>query len=152
MLNVKDHAIRHRLGIQASAPAVLARLTTLDGLASWWTRDVEGDPTEGGEVQFWFGRERGRFVTFDVAEVTDRRVGWRCVAGPEEWVGQQFTFDLEPSGSETVLRFTQTWREPVDFMGHCSTKWGYFLLGLKASLEGGEGTPYPGELQISSWG
>ena len=37
-------------------------------------------------------------------------------------------------------------------MGHCSTKWGYFLLGLKASLEGGEGTPFPGELQISSWG
>jgi hypothetical protein len=51
-----------------------------------------------------------------------------------------------------VLRFTQTWREPVEFMGHCSTKWGYFLLGLKSSLEGGEGTPYPGDLQISSWG
>ena len=151
-VNGQDPAIRHRLGIQAPAAAVLAQLTTIDGLASWWTRDVEGDPTVGGTLQFWFGREQGRTVTYDVAEVTDDRVAWRCVAGPEEWVGQLFTFDLEQSGSETVLRFTQTWREPVDFMGHCSTKWGYFLLGLKSSLEGGEGTPYPGELQISSWG
>jgi hypothetical protein len=56
------------------------------------------------------------------------------------------------AGEETVVRFAQAWREPVDFTGHCSTKWGYFLLGMKASLEGGKGTPYPGELQISSWG
>ena len=93
----------------------------------------------GGTVQFWFGREQDRTVTYEVAEVTEDRVAWRCVAGPDEWVGQLFTFDLEQAGSETVLRFTQTWREPVDFMGHCSTKWGYFLLGLKSSLEGGEG-------------
>jgi len=26
-----------------------------------------------------------------------------------------------------------------------------FLISLKASLEGGEGTPYPGEQPISSW-
>jgi hypothetical protein len=77
---------------------------------------------------------------------------WRCVSGPDEWVGGMLTFDLEHDGDETVLKFTQTWREPVDFMFHCSTKWGYFLLGLKASLEGGKGTPFPGELQISSWG
>ncbi len=147
-----EHAIRHRVGIQAPEAAVVARLTTIDGLASWWTRDVEGDPTVGGEVRFWFGREQGRSVTFAVAEITDHRVVWRGVAGPDEWVGELFTFDLEPFGSETVLRFTQTWREPVEFMGHCSTKWGYFLLGMKAELEGGEGTPYPGELQISSWG
>ena len=37
-------------------------------------------------------------------------------------------------------------------MFHCSTKWAYFLLGLKASLEGGKATPFPGDLQISSWG
>ena len=43
-VNVKEPAIRHRLGIQAPESAVLARLTTIDGLASWWTRDVEGDP------------------------------------------------------------------------------------------------------------
>ena len=39
--------IRHRVGIQAPASEVLAKLTTLDGLATWWTRDVTGDPGVG---------------------------------------------------------------------------------------------------------
>jgi hypothetical protein len=37
-------------------------------------------------------------------------------------------------------------------MHHCSTKWAYFLLALKAQLEGGRGTPYPDDMKISSWG
>jgi hypothetical protein len=37
-------------------------------------------------------------------------------------------------------------------MHHCSTKWAYFLLGLKAGLEGGAATPYPDDMKISSWG
>ena len=44
------------------------------------------------------------------------------------------------------------WREPAEFMHHCSTKWAYFLLGLKAGLEGGSATPYPGDMAISTWG
>jgi hypothetical protein len=143
--------IRHRVGIQAPTEQVQAKLTTLDGIASWWTRDVKGDPTEGGELQFFFGGSEPSWVA-DVVEGTGDRVVWHGIKGPDEWVGTDVTFDLEQSGDETVLKFTQAWREPVDFMFHFSTKWGYFLLGLKASLEAGKGTPFPGELQISSWG
>jgi len=42
--------------------------------------------------------------------------------------------------------------DAVPFEAHCSTKWAYFLLGLKSLLEGGQATPYPGDLKISSWG
>ncbi len=143
--------IRHRVGIQAPRDQVLPRLTTTEGLATWWTRDVTGDPGVGGELLFSFGTPEPSLV-MEVVEATDRRVVWRCVVGPDEWVGGLLTFDLEQNGDETVLKFTQSWREPVDFMFHCSTKWAFFLLGLKASLEGGAGTPFPGELQISSWG
>jgi uncharacterized protein YndB with AHSA1/START domain len=143
--------IRHRVGIRAPRPAVLAKLTTLDGLAIWWTRDVTGDPTPGGKLEFCFGRP-GRCAVMEVADATATSVVWNCIGGPDEWVGGVLTFDLEQEGDETVLKFTQSWREPVDFMFHCSTKWGFFLLGLKASLEGDKGTPFPGELQISSWG
>jgi hypothetical protein len=143
--------IRHRLGVQAPRSEVLAKLTTTEGLATWWTRDVTGDPGVGGELQFSFGSTK-RTLVMAVVEATDRRVVWRCIVGPDEWVGGAVTFDLDQTGDETILKFTQTWREPVDFMFHCSTKWAYFLLGLKASLEGGKGTPSPGELQISSWG
>jgi hypothetical protein len=144
-------AIRHRVGIHAPQAEVLAKLTTIDGLATWWTRDVTGDPALGGELQFFFGGTEPSLVA-TVVEATCDRVAWSCDKGPDEWVGGTIAFDLEHSGDETVLKFTQTWRQPVDFMFHCSTKWGFFLLGLKASLEGGKATPYPGELQISSWG
>jgi uncharacterized protein YndB with AHSA1/START domain len=144
-------AIRHRVGILAPRAQVLSKLTTLDGLATWWTRDVEGDPGAGGELRFFFGRPDPR-VVMEVVEATDQRVVWRGATGPDEWVGGTLTFDVEENGDETVLKLTQSWREAVDFMYHCSTKWAYFLLGLKASLEGGKGTPFPGELQISSWG
>ena len=144
-------AIRHRVGIQAPRAEVMTQLTTIDGLASWWTRDVTGNPAAGGKVQFFFGGE-DRSVTMEVVEVTEGRVVWRAVAGPDEWVGETFTFDLDQTGDETVLKFTNPWREPVDFMFHCSTKWAYFLLSLKASVEVGEGTPFPGDLKISSWG
>ena len=143
--------IRHRVGIEAPPAEVLAKVATLDGLASWWTRDVTGDPALGGELRFFFGSPDPSVVA-EVVESPTRRVAWLCTAGPDEWTGGTITFDIAQSGEETVLKFTQTWREPVDLMFHCSTKWGYFLLGLKASLEGGKGTPFPGELQISSWG
>ena len=136
--------IRHGVGIEAPRAEVLAKLTTIDGLASWWTHDTTGDPRLGGELEFGFGPE-GRLV-MEVVEATDRRVAWRCTVGPDEWVGELFTFDLEQRGDETVLLFTHSWREPVEFMFHCSTKWAYFLLGMQASLEGGKATPYSGEL------
>ena len=51
-----------------------------------------------------------------------------------------------------MLLFTHAgWREPVEFMDHCSTKWASFLLGLKARLEAGDGTPFP-TTSISSLG
>ena len=36
-------------------------------------------------------------------------------------------------------------------MAHCSTKWGYFLLEMKAGLEGGKAHAFPDDLKISSW-
>jgi hypothetical protein len=143
--------IRHRVGVRAPQAAVLAKLTTIDGLASWWTNDTTGDATAGGKIEFTFGSP-DRYAAMEVAEATDGRVVWHCIGGPEEWVGGVLTFDLDQDEDETVLKFTHAWREPVDFMFHCSTKWAYFLLSLKASCETGAGTPFPGDLKISSWG
>ena len=37
----------------------------------------------------------------------------------------------------------QGWTEPVEFMHHCSTKWGSFLMSLKSLVETGDGAPAP---------
>jgi uncharacterized protein YndB with AHSA1/START domain len=145
--------IRHRVGIAASRHQVYEELSTKEGLARFWTRDVDGDPRVGGRLRFFFGQPEPR-VVMEVVDLTpDTHVGWRCVEGPDVWVGTSLTFDLTSSEDETVLLFAHAgWREPVEFMSHCSTKWAYFLLGLKASLEGGKGNPWPDEVKISSWG
>lgn len=146
-------SIRHRVGTSAPQARVYEALTTREGLSGWWTRKVEGDPNLGGTLRFFFGSPEPGAVMEVVNLAPTHHVEWRCVQGPEEWVGTHLTFDLKPSDGETVLLFTHAdWREPVEFMYHCSTKWGYFLLGLKAWLDGGEATPYPNELKISSWG
>ena len=72
--------------------------------------------------------------------------------GPAEWVGTTVTFDLKTTGGETVLLFTHAdWREPVEFMHHCSTKWGVFLISLKSLLETGKGAPAPNDIKLDSW-
>jgi uncharacterized protein YndB with AHSA1/START domain len=145
--------IRHRVGISVPPARVFAALTTREGLASWWTTELDGDPTQGGMLQFFFGGPDPSAVMEVVEFVPTERVVWECVKGPDEWVGTRITFDLESDEAETVLLFTHAgWREPVAFMHPCSTKWGYFLIGLKTGLEGGASTPYPGDLSISSWG
>jgi uncharacterized protein YndB with AHSA1/START domain len=145
--------IRHRVGIAAPPEKVYEKLATIEGLSSWWTRDVSGNAGIDGTVEFSFGSP-DRIAVMEVVDLQpDRRVGWRCVKGPDEWIDTSFTFDLDPAADETVLLFTNAgWREPVEFMHHCSTKWAYFILSMKASLEGGTATPYPDDMAISSWG
>ena len=143
--------IRHRVGIGVSPDTTYQALSTTEGLSGWWTRKVEGDPAVGGRLRFLFGDDATEMEVTDL--VPGQRVAWRCVGGPDEWVGTDLTFDLSASGSETVVMFTQAgWREPAPFMHHCSTKWAVFLLGLKAGLEGGAATPFPDDPAISSWG
>jgi uncharacterized protein YndB with AHSA1/START domain len=147
--------IRHRVGITAPAGRVYQALATRDGLSGWWTRDVRGTSEAGGKLEFYFGGSEPAAVMEVIDLVPDRRVAWRCVEGPDEWVGTSLTFDLAPGGEdgETVVRFSHAdWREPIEFMSHCSTKWAYFMLGLRAGLEGGVASPYPDDMKISSWG
>ena len=49
---------------------------------------------------------------------------WQVVDGPEEWIGTRVSFDLKQQGDWTIVLFKhQGWKEPVEFMHHCSTKW-----------------------------
>ena len=144
-------AIRHRIGIRAPLAEVHRALTTTDGLASWWTTDTQGNASVGGKLGFTFGSP-GRSATFGVTDVAPDLVAWRGVAGPDEWTDTTVTFALSRADDETVVLFTHgDWREPSDFMGHCTTKWGTFLLGMKDLLEGGSSVSYPAEVVISSW-
>ena len=144
--------ILHRAGVKTPTPEkVYDALTTVDGLAAWWTESTTGSSDVGGVIEFRFPPVGG----FDMEVVEARpseRVSWRVVDGPDEWVGTTIDFELNQSGDYTVVLFKhQGWKEPVEFMHHCSTKWGSYLMSLKDLVETGEGAPAPRDVQISDW-
>ena len=143
--------ILHRIGVQKSSPEqVYDALTTLDGLSGWWTEKTSGETDLGGVIEFRFGP--GGF-DMEVAELDPGRlVRWNVVAGPPEWVGTSVQWDLRQYGAYTIVLFKhEGWREPVEFMHHCSTKWGTYLMSLKDLLETGHGAPDPRDVRISDW-
>ena len=81
-----------------------------------------------------------------------QQVRWLVVDGPEEWIGTTISWDLTQEGDYTTVLFKhQGWKEPVDFMHHCSTKWAVYLLSLKSLVETGKGAPSPRDVKIDSW-
>ena len=142
--------ILHKVGITAPASEVYAALTTIDGLAGWWTTDTVGtSDAVGGTVTFTFSRG-----TVDVAVrilEADAAVVWEVVSGPEEWLGTTVSFELRQQGDWTIVLFShEGWKEPVEFMHHCSTKWATFMLSLKQLVETGKGAPSPNDVEIST--
>jgi uncharacterized protein YndB with AHSA1/START domain len=147
--------ILHRVGVKAPLDTVYKALSTRDGLAGWWTTDTRGDGALGGTIDFRFsadGAEIGGF-TMRVVELHAReRVRWEVIDGPAEWVGTHIVWDLKQQGDYTIVLFKhEGWREPVEFMHHCSTKWAVFLMSLKSLAETGRGQPSPGDVRIGDW-
>jgi uncharacterized protein YndB with AHSA1/START domain len=146
--------IVHRIGATASQDDVYAALSTIDGLAGWWTEDTKGDGAVGGTIRFRFAGapEPGGFDMLVLDATPSERVLWQVVEGPEEWVGTQIGFELSQEDDYTVVMFRHTgWQEAVPFMYHCSTKWATFLMSLKQFVETGTGQPAPDDVRISNW-
>jgi uncharacterized protein YndB with AHSA1/START domain len=136
-------------------PAVFAAVATVPGVAGWWTQDTRGEARAGGALRFRFHGAAGDTVEFvmEVLEQTaNRRVRWRVLEGAPEWVGTELDFALDRQGDHTILLFGhRNWREPVEFMAHCSMKWATFLLSLRDFVETGTGRPAPGDMKIDNW-
>ncbi len=143
--------ILHRIAVEKNAAEALYRsLTTIDGLAGWWTEDTTGDATPGGTIAFRF--PPGGFDMLVTETVPNERVVWEVVDGPPEWIGTHVDWRLRQDGDWTVLLFAHTgWAEPVEFMHHCSTKWGSYLMSLKQLVETGAGLPSPHDVRVAEF-
>jgi uncharacterized protein YndB with AHSA1/START domain len=148
--------IIHRIGIAAPISKVYAALSTVEGVAGWWTKDTTGESTPGGTFAVRFSSPTGEEVGKMDIEVltlnTNEEVRWRVKAGPAEWIGTDVTFDLWQDGDCTIVIFGhRNWRDVVEFMAHCSMKWATFLLSLRQLVETGIGKPSPVDLKIDNW-
>ena len=148
--------IIHRIGIKAPISKVYAALSTVEGVAGWWTRETTGESKPGGTIKVLFrsraGAEIGK-MDFDVLKLNpDKEVHWRVKSGPEEWIGTDAIFKLSQDGDYTIVLFAhKNWREAVEFTAHCSMKWATFMLSLKDLVETGKGKPSPNDIKIDNW-
>ena len=137
-----DQDYESQLTLEASADAVFDALTTVEGLAAWWT-PVTGDGLAGGELTFSFGPEAQAVMRVDAAE---RGVGvsWTSVACvQEDWVGTTLHFDLgaAPEGG-TELHFRHAGLTPrLECFTDCKSGWDHFIPSLRAYVETGVGNP-----------
>ena len=143
--------IVHRIAVSGSSPEeVYTALTSRDRLAAWWTEDTEGDGDLGGLLKFRF-LEGGLDMRVEEA-LPGKSVIWKVVDGPAEWIGTRVGWELTQDGDWTVVLFRhEGWREQVEFMHHCSTKWAVYLMSLKSLVETGAGAPAPHDVRISNW-
>lgn len=140
--------IRHRVGIKGGADAIYRLLTTDEGLSRWWTTDTSGAGEPGSIIHFRFGDDGPRFEVVEL--ITDRLVRWRHHGDlPGAWRGTEIRFELEPDEKQTIVNFSHyNWRQADEFLGHCCTKWGVFMMSLKAAIENGRGRPFPDDVHI----
>lgn len=148
--------IIHRVGIKASSSKVYAALSTVEGVAGWWTKNTSGSSKIGGTIGVRFHSPEGKEIGSMKMEVVtldpNKKVQWRCTSGPEEWIGTEVIFDLSQDGDDTIVLFGhRNWREANDFTAHCSMKWATFLLSLRELVESGKGKPSPDDIKIDNW-
>jgi len=135
--------ILHRVGINNTPKKVYQALSTIDGLSHWWVTTTKGQTKLGGVVNFGFCRMKV------IESKPGKVVKWKCVGGPQDWIGTEVTFQLKLRKGQTFILFKHAnWKKPVEFMHHCSTKWAVFLLSLRDWLERGEGRPSPYDIKI----
>ena len=110
--------IFHCLRMSAPYDDVFRAVTEDELLRPWWASDGLLD-----------------VECVDVADGT--RVSWRCVDGPDDWIGTDITFAFarESEGTTIVRLSHKNWREANDTFARCTTKWGAVLLALKSRVE-----------------
>jgi uncharacterized protein YndB with AHSA1/START domain len=138
------YAISHFLSIAASDKAVYEAITTPEGLASWWTEDLDVPGRIGSVSTFRF--RSGAYNQMRVLQLVPyRRVEWECVDGAEDWVGTRVIFRLDEQMRATRLHFVHSgWLSPTVYMASCNYQWGVHLTSLKRYCEQGRGSPDPG--------
>lgn len=148
--------IIHRIGIRAPVGDVFQAISSVAGIAGWWTREMSAsaEPEVAMSARFTDqdGRELGKICFNLVIPEREHSVRWRFTEGPEEWIGTEATFELSRQDGYTILLFGhRNWRETVEFTAHCSMKWAVFLLSLRALAETGKGNPSPQDTKIDNW-
>jgi len=134
--------IRHLLHINAPIEKVFQAISTIDGLAGWWTTQTSGHSEVNGIIEFRFGPQMGVKMKVTASRPYEL-VSWQCVDGLDDWIGTTLDFKLDENEGKTRVRFDHAgWLQENDFYAGCSFTWGRFLESLRQFCQAGKGEPF----------
>jgi uncharacterized protein YndB with AHSA1/START domain len=140
-----------RVSIDAEPEAAFAALTTLDGLAAWWT-PVTGDGTAGGELRFMFSFDVPLVMRVDVARPASL-VQWTCMecAWLPDWVDTTISFELDARADGGCdLAFRHRGLTPrLECFQDCKSGWDHFIPSLRDYVETGMGHPSGSDADVA---
>jgi uncharacterized protein YndB with AHSA1/START domain len=130
--------------VKAAPGALFDALTSVSGLAAWWTR-VTGSGNAGGELRFFFDTSEPCVIHVDQA-TRPTSVQWTvtdCSFLPD-WVGTRPTFAITPlDGDASELRFRHHGlTQELECIEVCTRGWNHFLASLCDYVEVGHGSPH----------
>jgi uncharacterized protein YndB with AHSA1/START domain len=123
--------------VAAPSDAIVEALTTRDGIAAWWTDDVDFSGGEGTIMRLGFPVAPVPFE-LEVEETGPTRVAWRSVGTfPPHWEGTTVTWTLSASdGGQTKLHFSHDgWASDEGPFAMSAYTWGQLLGILKTYAE-----------------
>lgn len=136
-----SHSIKHLFHINAKRADVFKAISSIEGLAGWWTTQTTGSADKGGVIQFRFGNVGPDMKVTNIEP--GKSIGWECVASPHGWVGHKLTLSLDDNEEKTRVRFSHDGFEVQDdFYAICSFTWGRYMESLRQFCQTGNGEAF----------
>jgi uncharacterized protein YndB with AHSA1/START domain len=126
--------------IESEPKGVFDTVASRSGLAAFWTPDVAGDGTEGGELSLGFASAPTRLALRVTRSHAPDSIGWRCATDWPFWDGTTVSWTFEPSehGTQVLFRHLGYADEMPDVaFGSIALTWGTVVSRLKQVIESG---------------
>jgi uncharacterized protein YndB with AHSA1/START domain len=131
--------------IQREPKLVYETISTREGLATFWTPDVQGDDAEGGELTFGFAQAPARLPMHVTRLDEPSEITWHCTGDWPFWGDTDVSWSITPgeNGTQVLFRHTGFADEMPDVaFGSVSLTWGVVVARLKEVIEH-DGAPNP---------
>lgn len=128
--------ITHEIKINAPLDKTFKALSTLNGLKSWHTADIEGNLSPN-EVLTFKGEGKPVFRWKIIKIEPNKELVWECIEGPGDSIGTETIYTLSKTSDNcTLVEMSHTsWPDQGGNFRKCNTLWGILLYHLKKYVE-----------------
>ena len=135
--------IYYCLSIKTGSDKIFRAISTRNGIAGWWTKNLDHTGTVGSISTFRFSS--GAFNKMKIIKAESNYIEWLCVDGHKEWIDTHIMFKLSSVENGTKVCFSHFgFNEQTEYVGECSFHWAKYMISLQQFCEIGKGMPNEG--------